>query len=345
MPSPQSIKQILTHSAIPNFRNLGVVLRTLLLANGSALLLAWLNAHSFYDFAQQFMLDAAMLQPILLSSLLLLYLLNSHLAQLTYQQGVTAILLVVVLITLCVVQLGGDLYIHPFESNFFGLFRYSLLSVAACIVLLQYFRWRTLVLSPAIHDAHLQALQARIRPHFLFNCINSVLSVVRKDPKRAETALEDMSDLFRMAMSYGHDLVPLDHEIELSRQYLSLEQLRLGDRLKVNWHTEDLPDDALVPPLMLQPLLENAVYHGIEPLPDGGTIDVRLSRSDNELHFEIYNPRLEFNPHRAGNKLALANIRERLSLLFDIEARYAVEAGKEFYRVHIVMPYVQRGLS
>jgi two-component system sensor histidine kinase AlgZ len=341
MPSFQSIKQILPHSVLPNFRSLGVILRALILINGGALLLAWLEAHSFSDFVQQFMLDAAMLQPILLSSLLLLYLLNSRLAQLTYQQGIAAILLIVVLVTLGIVLMGSNVYIYPFESNAFGLLRYSLLSAIACIVLLQYFRWRLLALSPAIHEAHLQALQARIRPHFLFNCINSVLSVVRKDPRRAETALEDMSDLFRMAMSYDHELVPLHHEMELSRQYLALEQLRLGDRLKVSWHTEGLPDDALVPSLILQPLLENAVYHGIEPLPEGGTIDVRLTKNGSELHFEIYNPRLEYNPHRAGNKLALANIRERLSLLFDIEARYTVESGKDFYRVHVVMPYVK----
>lgn len=309
------------------------------------MLLALLDANSLSGFMQQFMLNAAMLQPILLSSLLLLYLLNFQLAKLTYGQGLAATLLIVALVALSIVQLGSDLYIHPFESNLFGLLRYSLLSIVTCAVLLQYFRWRFLALSPATYEAHLQALQARIRPHFLFNCINSVLSVVRRDPERAETALEDMSDLFRMAMSYGHDLVPLEHEIELSRQYLSLEHLRLGDRLNVSWHIGDLPGDALVPPLILQPLLENAVYHGIEPLPEGGTIDVRLSKSGNELHFEIYNPRLEFNPYRTGNKLALANIRERLSLLFDIEAHYTVETGKDFYRVHIVMPYVRNGLS
>ncbi|HEU0186352.1 MAG TPA: histidine kinase, partial [Gallionellaceae bacterium] len=195
--------------------------------------------------------------------------------------------------------------------------------------------------SPAVHNARLQALQARIRPHFLFNSINAVLSIVRADPKRAETALEDMSDLFRMAMADGHDLVPLRREVELSRQYLALEQLRLGDRLVINWHVDSAADDALVPPLMLQPLLENAVYHGIEPLEQGGAIDISLGRKGDELHLDVRNPNAPRGRHHQGNKMALENIRERLALQFDVEAHYAVESGDSFYHVHIHMPYIQ----
>ena len=104
---------------------------------------------------------------------------------------------------------------------------------------------------------------------------------------------------------------------------------------------EELPEDALLPPLILQPLLENAVYHGIEPLIEGGLIDVRLYRSSNEIHLEMYNPRQEQGDHHIGNKMALTNIRERLALQFDIEASYSVESGKDFYRVHIMLPYVK----
>ena len=134
-----------------------------------------------------------------------------------------------------------------------------------CAALLGYFQLRAKALSPAIAEARLQALQARIRPHFLFNSINAVLSLIRSEPKRAETALEDMADLFRVLMRDNRELAPLADEVELCRQYLALEQLRLGDRLQVEWHVKNMPGDALVPPLVLQPLLENAVYHGIEP--------------------------------------------------------------------------------
>jgi two-component system sensor histidine kinase AlgZ len=208
-------------------------------------------------------------------------------------------------------------------------------------VSLAYFRLRAKLLSPAFPGARLQALQARIRPHFLFNSINAVLGIVRSDPKRAESALEDMADLFRMAMTDYRELVTLKREVELSRQYLALEQLRLGDRLKVDWQIQNVPEDALVPPLMLQPLLENAVYHGIEPMHEGGQIVIKLYRSGKEMHLDVYNP-YQPNAHKhAGNKMALANIRERLALQFDLEASYSVDAGKDYYRVHILIPYVR----
>ena len=133
-----------------------------------------------------------------------------------------------------------------------------------------YFHLRARALSPAIVEARLQALQARIRPHFLFNSINAVLSLVRSEPARAEIALQDMADLFRVLMRDNRDLAPLADELELCRQYLELEQLRLGERLTVDWNLKSMPADALVPPLVLQPLLENAVYHGIEPSSDAG---------------------------------------------------------------------------
>ncbi len=342
MPKSQSIKQNHPPDALPNFRNLGVALRTVLLANGGLLLLVLACAPSLADAILQFMHGAALLQPVLLACLLLLYAMDSWLRVLPYAGGVGVTLLVVALSTLGVLQLAGDLYLPRNAPGSFSTWRYILVSVALGGAVLAYLRLRALALSPAIYEARLQALQARIRPHFLFNCINSVLGVVRSDPKRAEAALEDMSDLFRMAMAHDRELVPLREEIDLSRRYLDLERLRLGDRLTVAWHAEGLPDDAMTPPLIVQPLLENAVYHGIEPLAEGGLIDIRANRVGNEIHLEIYNPRRETDESRRGHKLALANIRERLALLFDLEARYTVRTGRDFYHIHIVMPYVKK---
>lgn len=208
--------------------------------------------------------------------------------------------------------------------------------------MLLYFRFRSRKLSRALHDARLQALRARIRPHFLFNTINAVLGIVRTQPKQVETALEDMADLFRMAMSGDEDLVPLRREIQLCRQYIALEQLRLGDRLRVEWQMQDVPDDALIPSLLLQPLLENAVYHGIELLPQGGCIDIKLHCNGSELRLEVKNPYTlrKGQPH-PGNRIALSNIRQRLELLFDAEASYIAERGEDSYYVEIVMPYVK----
>ena len=341
MPEAQSINQNTPPGALPDFRSLGVILRAVLLANGMALLAALAQAASWPDIVQRMLAISSLLQPVLLSSLLLLLALNTPLARLPFWQGAAAVLLLVMLDTLAICHFGGDLYAPLIGYGYFNLWRYALLSAAVAALLLTYFRLRAQALSPALHKARLQALQARIRPHFLFNSINAVLGIVRADPKRAEAALQDMADLFRMAMAHDGALVPARHEIALARQYLALEQLRLGERLRVNWNTGDMPDDAQLPPLMLQPLLENAVYHGIEPLADGGAIDVKLYRSGNEIHLEMYNPCQEQGSRHAGNKMALTNIRERLALQFDLEASYTVETGKDFYRVHIMLPYVR----
>jgi two-component system, LytTR family, sensor histidine kinase AlgZ len=220
------------------------------------------------------------------------------------------------------------------------LLRWILFGLIAVAVLLFYFHLRARALSPAITEARLQALQARIRPHFLFNSINAVLSLVRSDPRRAEVALEDMADLFRVLMRDNRDLTPLQDEIELCRQYLELEQLRLGERLTVDWNVKSMPADALVPPLMLQPLLENAVYHGIEPSNTPGTVSINIFLSRGVVHAILKNPyRATGGSHHSGNKMALANVRERLALHFDAEASLDSRVIKDAYEVHIRVPY------
>ncbi len=341
MPNSQIIRQNHSDDALPDFRSLGVLLRALVLCNAAALLLALMRAPAWGGVLPDFMQIAAPLQPVLLACLLLLYALNPLLGKLPYRYGVAAVLALVAVVLALAVNLGGDLYLGRYERAGFAFTRYLVCAAALTSALLFYFRLRAIALSPSIYRARVQALQARIRPHFLFNCLNTVLSLLRADPVRAETALEDLSDLFRMAMAQDRELVPLREEIELSRRYLALEQLRLGPRLQFSWHQNDLPDDAAVPPLILQPLLENAVYHGIEPLSEGGTIDVLLQRDGSAIQIDIRNPNRKPAERRAGNKLALVNIRERLELLFDIEAQYKVDEGPDYYHVKIVMPYVK----
>ncbi len=338
----QIIEQNPTADTMPNFRNLGVILRAILLVNGMALLVSMMFASSIQDGLQQMVVASALLQPVLLTSMLLLFALNPILKKIVHRQSIALVITLAGLVTLVIQYWGAAFYIphHSTDADFY-LWRNALSACVITALLLVYFRLRTQALSPALHQARLQALQARIRPHFLFNTINAVLGIVRADPKRAEIALEDMADLFRMAMSHASDLLPLQQEIQLAKQYLSLEQLRLGDRLQVNWQIENLPDDALIPPFILQPLLENAVYHGIEPLAQGGTIDIKLYRNGNALHLDLTNPRTVLEPHQAGNEMALMNIRERLALQFDIEARYTVESDTDFYRVQIMLPYLK----
>src|SRR5690606_22046885 len=172
-----------------------------------------------------------------------------------------------------------------------------------------------------------------------FNSINAVLSIVRSDPKRAETALEDMADLFRVLMADNRELVPLAQEIGLCRQYLALEKLRLEERLSIEWQIDNIPPDALIPPLILQPLLENAVYHGVEPMPEGGIVTIHIQATRKEVHIRLSNPYLAQQQNHAGNKMALKNIRERLSLHFDAEASLKSQSGAGRYQVEIVIPY------
>ncbi|MDO8312781.1 MAG: histidine kinase [Sideroxyarcus sp.] len=340
MNTMHSINQNISPNLLPNFRNVGTVLRIVLLVNAIALFVELTQAVSIADLLQQLLYGSAYLQPILLTSLLLLYALNHVLARFGYWPNAAIIVLLVVLVTLLLDILGGELFAAVTDIGAFRYWRHAAESGVVTLFLLSYFRWRALALSPAKHEARLQALQARIRPHFLFNSINAVLGIVRANPKRAETALEDMADLFRMAMNEPHELVELGQEIQLARQYLALEQLRMGARLQVRWDTEYMPGDALIPPLVLQPLLENAVYHGIEPMTEGGIIEIRIYREGKELHLQVSNPVSVSAPSNTnGNKIALSNIRERLSLLYDVEADYRVERGADFYRVHILIPY------
>ncbi|MBU1666494.1 MAG: histidine kinase, partial [Gammaproteobacteria bacterium] len=217
-----------------------------------------------------------------------------------------------------------------------SLVRTALLAALLALALLAWHDWRARRLSPALPEARLQALQARIRPHFLFNSLNSVLSLIRSEPARAESALENLADLYRVLMADNHELSPLNREMELARAYLDLEAMRLNDRLHVDWRTDNAPPGALLPSLLLQPLLENAVYHGIEPNPQGGRIGIDIFARDHQLHVVVRNPL--GSAVRPGNSMALSNIRERLRLHFDAEARLSThEAGGEFH-VQVVMP-------
>ncbi|MBI5006451.1 MAG: histidine kinase [Nitrosomonadales bacterium] len=341
MPETRSINQNIPPKLLPDFRNMGTVLRIVLLTNAIALLVLISQTGSVAGLQNSLLQGSALLQPVLLSSLLALYALNSVFARLAYWQSAAGVTVVVAAITLTLDVLAGEVLFAPYDTGLFRYARHVLASISIALVLLAYFRMRALALAPARHEARLQALQARIRPHFLFNTINAVLSIVRTDPKRAETALEDMADLFRTAMAEPQELVELAKEVELAKQYLAIEALRLGERLKVHWETQDMPPDALIPPLILQPLLENAVYHGIEPLPQGGVIEVSLYLDRDGLHLEVRNPsQTQIALHTNGNKMALSNIRERLALLFDVEAQYQAEHDAEHYQVHIIIPYV-----
>ncbi|WP_420474103.1 sensor histidine kinase [Noviherbaspirillum sp. ST9] len=208
-----------------------------------------------------------------------------------------------------------------------------------------YFELRKRAFSPAIVEARLQALQARIRPHFLFNSLNAALSLIRTEPRRAENTLEDLADLFRVLMSDPRSMTSLHNEIRLCQQYLSIEKIRMGDRMDVLWEMGDIDGEVLrraqVPVLLLQPLIENAVHYGVEPTVEPAQIKVTVARFMDKIEIVVTNPYHGGASVEAGNRMALENIRERLALLFDVEALLVTAANGNVFEARLRFPYVK----
>jgi two-component system sensor histidine kinase AlgZ len=254
------------------------------------------------------------------------------------------ILLVIVLITeLAFWFVFKSGYGKTLTWHWHFLFRNVVIGALISGPILRYFyiqnQWRRNI--QAESEARLQALQSRIRPHFLFNSMNTIASLIPAEPQQAENAVENLADLFRASLSDARNRIPLSEELDLCQHYLDIEALRLGERLQQEWHIEDLPKDALVPPLLIQPLLENAIYHGIEPLPDGGTIQIKGELNNNQIAIHICNP---LNHHSSqinarGNQLAQNNIRERLAGLYGKNGNLRIETDDQSYQVTIRLPY------
>ncbi len=202
--------------------------------------------------------------------------------------------------------------------------------------------WRRSIVLEA--QARISALQALIRPHFLFNSMNTIASLTRSNPRQAEEAVEDLSDLLRANLGGSGDRTTLKEELEVAAIYQRIEKLRLGERLHVRWDIADLPMRALIPSLVIQPLLENAIYHGIELLPDGGEVRVKGERDGDFLVITISNP---VAPGRqrttSGNNMAMANIQQRFELAYDHFASVAVTESDDSFSVRLRFPHEERG--
>jgi two-component system sensor histidine kinase AlgZ len=197
--------------------------------------------------------------------------------------------------------------------------------------------WRRSIVLEA--QARISALQALIRPHFLFNSMNTIASLTRSDPRQAEEAVEDLSDLLRANLGGTRDRTTLKQELEVAAIYQRIEKLRLGDRLRVRWDVEELPMRALIPSLTIQPLLENAIYHGIELLPEGGEVLVSGRLEDGDLLISMSNPVATGTERtKQGNRMAMNNIRQRFELAYGSRASVEVEASDERFAVHLRFP-------
>ena len=194
-------------------------------------------------------------------------------------------------------------------------------------------------------QSELSFLRAQTNPHFLFNTLNSAIALVREEPRKAEELLEDLSDLFRHALAEHGESVTLAQEVELAKHYLAIEQVRFAERLRVEWQVDIASLGAKVPPLMLQPLIENAVHHGVEPNPQGASITISAQRDGHKVLIQISNtlPPVSHANSTPNNKpkglgMALQNVRERLSLLHDIESSFQAGVKGDQFMVRIEIP-------
>lgn len=197
--------------------------------------------------------------------------------------------------------------------------------------------WRAKARMPAGTAARLAELQARIRPHFLFNTLNSAIALVRDEPAKAESLLEDLSELFRHALADPKEAVPLRQELELARHYLAIEQVRFGERLQIEWNLDDSASRAKLPPLILQPLVENAIKHGVEPSPTGATVRISTKRRGDLVVIKVTNT-VPAGTGAKGHGLALDNVRQRLRLLHDLEGRFQSALVNGVFQVRLEIP-------
>ncbi len=337
---------------IPDFCAPRMVLAVVLIAELVALTLAL--ARTDAPFLTELARISMFLQWLGLTNAALLCYSRRWLARLTVPQSSIAMFGLILLNTVVISELAlwlgtafGAVGITELPSEHWPfLLRNAGIAIIVTALLLRYFfvthQWQKHVREEA--QQRIQALQARIRPHFLFNSMNTIAALTRSDPKRAEEAVEDLADLFRATLRDSHSPLRLKEELELTRIYQRIEALRLGDRLAVTWDVGELPMRAFVPGLTVQPLLENAIYHGIEPLENGGTVTISGRVVAGEVELVVSNPVAQngaVGEPRNGNRLALDNIRQRLDLAYGGRGSLRVEQQADRYQVTVRFPYTE----
>ncbi len=328
---------------LPNFCGIRMVFAVVVTAELLAIVLTLAAKAPGPGFWLALSLRSLYVQWIALSASALLCALRVPISRLSHTSaGLTAwalILVVTGLAFLAADRLGvrGD---QPF---FAALFDHMAIAGIVAAVLLRYlyeqFRERQRELAES--EARLQALQARIRPHFLFNSMNTIASLTREDPGLAEQVVEDLSDLFRASLSDPGRLSTLDRELDLARGYLRIEAQRLGDRLVLHWDLEDLPGEAPIPSLLVQPLLENAIYHGVEPSASGGEVWVSGRCRGDVVTLAVRNTVPDVggsSHHRQGNRMAQENVRARLEAAFGDSAGLVIGSVDGCYQVRVHFP-------
>ncbi|QBM18309.1 hypothetical protein MARI_24490 [Marinobacter sp. JH2] len=255
----------------------------------------------------------------------------------------TVVIVSIVLLDVLIFSLFADSVLHPDHTltPWQSIAKKLLLALLISLMVLRYFylqfQWQQQ--TEAEMQARLTSLQARIQPHFLFNSMNTIASLIASNPDRAEEAVLDLSELFRASLRTDDQLVPLKRELELCKRYLAIETLRLGDRLTLEWQIQTGLEHQAIPPLTLQPLVENAIYHGIQPRATGGTVRIQAYAKGNFVYLMVQNPKpdTEQQQHQ-GNRVALTNTRARLRALFGEPAILKQSQQSDTYTVTLRLP-------
>jgi two-component system sensor histidine kinase AlgZ len=311
----------------------GVVLRAVLFVEAVAGVIAMFGATTFFDWVTHLALLTGGALPATLVWLIVACSLKKVLARLGsvgQQMAGVALGAVAGLYACGVLVMVGLLESAPWLASAFSGALLSAVLVAALVA-------RARAITPAATAARLSELQSRIRPHFLFNTLNSAIALVRAEPAKAEALLEDLSDLFRHALMDQGDSVTLADEIALAQAYLAIEQVRFGERLQVQWVLDPAANGAKLPPLLLQPLVENAVCHGVEPSDSGAEVKISTQLRGSVVIIKVTNT-VPAGQGVQGQGLALRNVRERLSLLHDVQSQFRCGLKNGVYQVRMEVP-------
>jgi two-component system sensor histidine kinase AlgZ len=330
---------------LPNFCAIPMVFAVVVSAELLAIVLTLGAFPAAEQFWSELSLRSLYIQWVALSVSALYCGLRRPLGRLSHAVAGSIAWVLILLVTSAVYFAAETLGMRPGSSTMPALLHHLAIAGIVGAVLLRYLyeQHRERQRELAESQARLQALQARIRPHFLFNSMNTIASLTRVDAELAEQVVEDLSDLFRATLSDAKTLSTLEREFELARGYLRIEQQRLGDRLQVDWDVDGVPGDARLPALLLQPLLENAVYHGIEPATAGGQIEISGRFRNGVANLAVRNTLPETAPlvRRRGNQMAQDNVRERLEATFGDGAGMVVGQVDGCYQVRIHFPVRQ----
>ncbi len=337
------MKQDQSHNYLPDFCSFRIVLSVIIIAELLAFALTLATPSDLGGGWGYLSLVSLYILWIALTSTVVLCAARKPLRGLTHLQVTVAAYLLVLTVTMLLAEVayrGTSAWMDLRIGHGEFLLRNLGIATITSLLALRYFyiQHQLRCNMAAENQARIDALHARIRPHFLFNSLNAIASLIRHRPREAEEAVEDLADLFRHNLNDSRTLVSLAHELDTAQRYLNIEQLRLGERLQVEWSLGDLPVDAAIPSLTLQPLLENAIYHGIERLDHGGIIRCVGRRHVGGFEITISNPTTE-DTGDSGHQLALDNTRQRLQAQFGDLASLSIQHTEQQYHVTLQLPY------